>query len=81
MSSEPTKDFAARCVALYKRHDMPFIASLLDVPPVEVSRTLRKARVATDVQPHELSFIVEKIDAMPERAIAEYLGLSASQLD
>ena len=75
------EDFAARCADLYKRHDMTFIAGLLGVAPVEVSRTLRQARIATDVQPFELSFIVGKIGAMPDRAISEHLGLSASQLD
>ncbi len=73
--------FAARCIELHKQHDMPFIASLLGVAPVEVSRTLRKARIVTDVQSFELSFIVGKIGAMPDRAISEHLGLSASQLD
>lgn len=75
------QDFAARCIELYKQHDMPFIASLLGAAPVEVSRTLRKARIVTDVQSFELSFIVGKIGAMPDRAISEHLGLSASQLD
>ena len=81
MSATPTKEFTVRCVDLYKRHDMPFIANLLNVALVDVSRILRKARVATDVQPHELSYIVENIDTMPVRAIEEYLGLSASQLE
>ena len=81
MSTTPTKKLTVRCVDLYKRHDMPFIANLLNVAPVDVSRILRKARVATDVQPHELSYIVENIHTMPVRAIEEYLGLSASQLE
>lgn len=81
MSAEPTKDLAARCIDLYKRHDMPFVASVLGIEPIDVSRILRRARVATDVQPHELSYIVAKVDVMPARAIAEYLGLSPSQLD
>ena len=75
------QDFAARCIELYKQYDIPLTADLLGVAPVEVSRTLRKARIVTDVQPCELSFIVEKIDAMPDRAILEHLGLSASQLE
>ncbi len=79
LAQEP--DFAARCIDLYKRHEMPFIANLLSVAPVEVSRTLRKAGIVADVQPFELSFIVEKIDAMPDRAISERLGLTPSQLD
>lgn len=75
------QDFAARCMELYKQYDIPLTANLLGVAPVEVSRTLRKARIVTDVQSCELSFIVQKVDAMPDRAISEYLGLSASQLD
>ena len=75
------QSFVARCIHLHKQHDMPLIANLLGVEPVEVSRTLRKARIVTDIQPFELSFIVEKIGAMPDRAISEYLGLTASQLD
>ena len=73
--------FAARCIELHKRYDIPLAADLLGVAPVEVSRTLRKARIVTDVQPCELSFIVGKVDAMPVRAISDYLGLSASQLE
>ncbi len=65
MSPETAKDLAAQCVDLYKRHDMPLIASVLGIKPVEVSCILRRARVVTDVQPHELSFIVANVDAMP----------------
>ena len=74
-------DFALKCIEAYKQHEIPLIASSLDVPPVEVSRTLRKSGVLKDIQSFELAYIVKNINVIPQRAISEYLGLAAFQLD
>jgi len=80
-ASLAVKELTTRCVDLYKRHDMSLIASQLGIGLLEVSYILRKARIVTDVQPHELSYIVEHIETMPIRAIEDHLGLSATQLE
>jgi hypothetical protein len=79
---EPTDEFVARCVEHHARLRLvPLVAGALGVPLVDVGRALRRARVLTDVQPWEVSFIVERTGSMPDRAIAGYLGMTATQFD
>jgi hypothetical protein len=79
---EPADDFVERCRELHKKSDsISMIASVLKATPIDVSRALRRAGVITDVQAHERAYIAEKLPSMPRRAIAEYLGMSETQLE
>jgi hypothetical protein len=68
-------------VELSKELDALQIATRLGIPPIEVSRSLRRARVLTRVQPWEMHFIVEQTGRMPDRALVTYLGMTTTQLD
>ncbi|MGG5890691.1 HNH endonuclease signature motif containing protein [Falsiroseomonas sp. HC035] len=77
----PAETDFARCIALYKRHDVAFIAQLVGDTPVEVCRVLRRERALRDIQACEASFIQERFGVWPDQEIASHLGLSATQLD
>lgn len=78
---EPDPDFTRHCVELHRKHSPAVIANVLGAPPVEVSRALRHARAATEVQPWEIAFIAEKTGAVPDRVIIAFLGMTPSQFD
>ena len=61
------------------RTPLPALASRLGVSVLDLSRQLRKEKLMTEVQPHELQFIHANLDRMPAQQIRDYLAMTPTQ--